>query len=110
MIAKHIPEYKVEKIHKNEAFFTLPTASVNSFYNLFNEIERKSNELGIESYAVSMTTLEEVFLKLRKIILKLQIKKKFNLSLNLPKVKLLIVRKMTIDLPLTAKVRWDFKI
>ena len=39
MIGKHIPEYKVERVHKNETFFTLPTISVNNFHNLFNEIE-----------------------------------------------------------------------
>ena len=41
-----------------------------SFLDLFGELERddggksKARSLGIESYGISMTTLEEVFLKL----------------------------------------------
>ena len=37
--------------------------SVSSFQCLFNTLDEKKSELGITSYGVSVTTLEEVFLR-----------------------------------------------
>ena len=36
---------------------------INAFPQMFNEIDTKKQELGIETYGISITTLEEVFLK-----------------------------------------------
>eukprot|EP00917_Polyrhabdina_sp_WS-2016_P008109 GHVP01018113.1.p1 GENE.GHVP01018113.1~~GHVP01018113.1.p1 ORF type:complete len:1786 (-),score=325.54 GHVP01018113.1:757-5880(-) len=44
--------------------FSLPLSSVKNFGPLFNELEIRKETLGIEDYAVSMSTLEEVFLQL----------------------------------------------
>ncbi len=64
MIEKHVPDYKLERFHAKEVSYTLPTKSVNKFHSLFNDLELKGKTCGIESYGISMTTLEEVFLKL----------------------------------------------
>ena len=44
----------------------LPHDSVSSFPDLFSALDEGKNHLGIQSYAVSMTTLEEVFFQVRK--------------------------------------------
>jgi len=42
----------------------LPLNSVHKFPELFNDIEDSNKDLNIESFSISMTSLEEVFLKL----------------------------------------------
>lgn len=45
-----------------EATFLLPKNAVNKFKDFFPEFERKMDSLGVSSYGLSMSTLEEVFL------------------------------------------------
>ena len=42
----------------------MPTKSSKQFKNFFHEFDSKLDELGIRSYGVGITTLEEVFLKI----------------------------------------------
>ena len=49
-----------------ELIYNLPYESVNSFESLINELELAKNNLGIDSYGLTMTTLEDVFLKAGK--------------------------------------------
>lgn len=42
----------------------MPTKSSKQFKNFFHEFDEKLDELGIRSYGVGITTLEEVFLKI----------------------------------------------
>lgn len=42
----------------------LPTKDLAQFEGLFQALENQSQDLGIESYGVSLTTLEDVFLKI----------------------------------------------
>ena len=44
--------------------FNLPLSSVNKFEILFKDLEDTSKISDLEYFSVSMTTLEEVFLKL----------------------------------------------
>ena len=46
-----------------EISFQLPINTLNMFSELFKELDERKDELGILSYGVSITTLEEVFLK-----------------------------------------------
>ena len=46
-----------------ELSFILPSEYSHQFENLFGEIEEKREELGIASFGASVTTLEEVFIK-----------------------------------------------
>ena len=46
-----------------ELSFVLPSEATDKFEGLFLELENRRQELGIASYGASVTTLEEVFLK-----------------------------------------------
>ncbi|GFY96206.1 ATP-binding cassette A1 [Actinidia rufa] len=77
IVYRHIPSATCVSEVGNEICFKLPLASSSSFESMFREIEccmrrsdLNSNEgdehnlcLGIESYGISVTTLEEVFLR-----------------------------------------------
>jgi ATP-binding cassette subfamily A (ABC1) protein 3 len=46
-----------------ELSFVLPSKEIANFESLFNVLESRQKELGIESYGASVTTMEEVFIK-----------------------------------------------
>jgi ATP-binding cassette subfamily A (ABC1) protein 3 len=46
-----------------EVAFQLPLATVTEFPSLFDDIDKSIEKLKINSYGISITTLEEVFLK-----------------------------------------------
>lgn len=59
----HIPNAKCVGERGHEVSFILPHEEVHTFAKLFSAIEQAittKSSLGIESYGVSMTTLEEV--------------------------------------------------
>ncbi|XP_013402813.1 ATP-binding cassette sub-family A member 5 isoform X2 [Lingula anatina] len=72
LVSTYVPDAKVGRTHGRELAYTLPLESVNKFPDLFAALENPhegssismGDALGITSYGVSMTTLEEVFLKL----------------------------------------------
>nr|QNH67926.1 ATP-binding cassette transporter subfamily A member 5 X3 [Brachionus plicatilis] len=64
LVRKHVPNAELEQISGKEVSYTLPIDSVERFQSLFKDIELNSGPVGIENVAISMTTLEEVFLKL----------------------------------------------
>ncbi|XP_065652513.1 phospholipid-transporting ATPase ABCA3 isoform X3 [Hydra vulgaris] len=63
LISKHIPSASLENNVGMELSYILPSDYVSVFESLFSEIESQREELGISSYGASITTLEEVFLK-----------------------------------------------
>ncbi|XP_035448265.1 cholesterol transporter ABCA5 isoform X1 [Spodoptera frugiperda] len=68
LVRGHVPRAEKARRHGRELSYILPHYAVHLFPPLFNAIEQevkeKTNRLGITSYGVSMTTLEEVFLSL----------------------------------------------
>ncbi|GBP64686.1 ATP-binding cassette sub-family A member 5 [Eumeta japonica] len=68
LIRGHVPRAEKARRHGRELSYILPHYSVHLFPPLFQAIEQeireRTNRLGITSYGVSMTTLEEVFLSL----------------------------------------------
>ncbi|KMQ94889.1 atp-binding cassette sub-family a member 2-like protein [Lasius niger] len=70
IVTSHVSKAEKARRHGRELSFILPHNSVESFASLFtaieHEIKTRSSRLGISSYGVSMTTLEEVFLHLEK--------------------------------------------
>ncbi|XP_076072509.1 cholesterol transporter ABCA5-like isoform X3 [Mytilus galloprovincialis] len=73
LVCKNVDGAKHRRTHGKELAYTLPLEEVGSFKNLFAALESKSTEvstlaesMGIKSYGVSMTTLEEVFLALEE--------------------------------------------
>jgi ATP-binding cassette subfamily A (ABC1) protein 5 len=70
LVTTHVPKAEKARRHGRELSFILPHNAVDNFAPLFSAIEQeinnKSSKLGISSYGVSMTTLEEVFLHLER--------------------------------------------
>ena len=65
LIEKHIQGAKLEGDISKELKYVLPTSELPNFEKLFQELESiGKTELGIESYGVSLTTLEDVFLRI----------------------------------------------
>uniref|UniRef100_A0AAV2LBD5 ABC transporter domain-containing protein n=1 Tax=Knipowitschia caucasica TaxID=637954 RepID=A0AAV2LBD5_KNICA len=63
LVQKHVSKAKLSQRHESELTFTLPFESVDTFPGLFSELD-STPALGITHYGVSMTTLEDVFLRL----------------------------------------------
>ncbi|TKS89355.1 ATP-binding cassette sub-family A member 5 [Collichthys lucidus] len=63
LVQQHVPKAKLSRQHEAELTFTLPFENMDMFPGLFSELDRQPN-LGIINYGVSMTTLEDVFLRL----------------------------------------------
>ncbi|XP_015126948.1 ATP-binding cassette sub-family A member 5 [Diachasma alloeum] len=70
LVTSHVAKAEKARRHGRELSFILPHNSVENFAPLFSaiehEIKTRGSRLGISSYGVSMTTLEEVFLHLEK--------------------------------------------
>ncbi|EGC30067.1 hypothetical protein DICPUDRAFT_50951 [Dictyostelium purpureum] len=59
-----IPEATVLSDAGGELSYRFPTSSVKEFSNFFREFDEMIEEFGISTYGISVTTLEEVFLKI----------------------------------------------
>ncbi|XP_072453663.1 phospholipid-transporting ATPase ABCA3-like isoform X2 [Notamacropus eugenii] len=68
LIFSHVPTATVESNVGAELSFLLPKESAYRFESLFTELEERQTELGIASYGASVTTMEEVFLKVGKLV------------------------------------------
>ncbi|CAG03062.1 unnamed protein product [Tetraodon nigroviridis] len=63
LVEHHVPKAKLSQQHEAELTFTLPFESMDTFPGLFTELDCQP-DLGVINYGVSMTTLEDVFLRL----------------------------------------------
>ncbi|XP_032768196.1 ATP-binding cassette sub-family A member 9 [Rattus rattus] len=63
LVKKHIPDARLTAQSDERLVYILPLERTNKFPDLYRDLDRCSNQ-GIEDYGVSMTTLNEVFLKL----------------------------------------------
>lgn len=63
IISGNIPGAKLESSVGVEVTYSLPDESTKYFEPLLSKLETEDNELGIENYGISVTTMEEVFLK-----------------------------------------------
>jgi hypothetical protein len=60
-----VPEAKLLTDVGTEMTFQLPFSASAKFQGLFEHIDDNETTLGVQSYGVSVTTLEEVFIKVR---------------------------------------------
>ena len=67
LVQRHIPESNILSDVSAEFALQLPLESTHKFQGLFDELDANLQRLGISSYGVSVTTLEEVFLNVAKI-------------------------------------------
>ena len=63
LVQSHIPTAFVESQISAEVSYLLPFTESPKFEKLFTEIESQLSNLGVNSFGVSATTMEEVFLK-----------------------------------------------
>ncbi|XP_030067809.1 phospholipid-transporting ATPase ABCA3 [Microcaecilia unicolor] len=68
LICRYVPNATLESNAGAELSFILPKESTHRFEALFTELEQKQKELGISSYGASVTTMEEVFLRVGKLV------------------------------------------
>jgi ATP-binding cassette subfamily A (ABC1) protein 3 len=63
LIQSHVMDAKFDSSAGTEISYNLPDHHSNKFEALFTNIELQKGVLGIDSYGISITTMEEVFLK-----------------------------------------------
>jgi hypothetical protein len=66
LVKKHIPKADLLSNAGTEISFRLPFEESGNFPPLFSKLDTSKASYGIENYAISVTTLEEVFLKITK--------------------------------------------
>ncbi|XP_052615064.1 ATP-binding cassette sub-family A member 17-like isoform X5 [Peromyscus californicus insignis] len=67
VIYYHIPDVILESNIGEEVIFILPKETMPRFEALFTDLEQKQTELGISALGVSVTTMEEVFIRVCKL-------------------------------------------
>ncbi|MBZ3879600.1 ATP-binding cassette sub-family A member 3 [Sciurus carolinensis] len=68
LVQHHVPNATLESSVGAELSFILPKESTHRFESLFAKLENKQKELGIASFGASVTTMEEVFLRVGKLV------------------------------------------
>ncbi|MBN3275901.1 ABCA3 protein, partial [Polyodon spathula] len=68
LVKTYVPNASMESSAGAELSYILPKESTHRFQLLFAELEMKRAELGIASYGASVTTMEEVFLRVGKLV------------------------------------------
>ncbi|XP_047390364.1 ATP-binding cassette sub-family A member 17-like isoform X3 [Sciurus carolinensis] len=63
LIYHHIPNAVLESSIGEELIYILPKEHIHRFESLFTDLEMKQIELGITSFGASVTTMEEVFIR-----------------------------------------------
>ncbi len=63
VVQKHVPAAEMYSNVGAELSYRLPLAASAKFPNMFDALDSKLSALGIETYGVSVTTMEEVFLQ-----------------------------------------------
>lgn len=67
LVESQVPSAQIERYTSSEAYYLLPRNESNNFPNLFKALEdniQSIHQRFVRSYGISMTSLEEVFLKL----------------------------------------------
>ncbi|XP_058140613.1 ATP-binding cassette sub-family A member 6 isoform X2 [Dasypus novemcinctus] len=62
-INQHVPDAKLKTENEEKLVYTLPLESANTFPDLFSDLD-KCSSLGVMNYDVSISTLNDVFMKL----------------------------------------------
>lgn len=64
LLQRYIPNVQVDGDIGTELSYQLSEANSKLFHDMFRELEDRSIDLGIDSYGISLTTMEEVFMKI----------------------------------------------
>nr|XP_036860350.1 ATP-binding cassette sub-family A member 3 isoform X1 [Manis javanica]XP_036860351.1 ATP-binding cassette sub-family A member 3 isoform X1 [Manis javanica]XP_036860355.1 ATP-binding cassette sub-family A member 3 isoform X1 [Manis javanica]XP_036860356.1 ATP-binding cassette sub-family A member 3 isoform X1 [Manis javanica] len=68
LVQHHVPNATLESSAGAELSFILPKESTHRFESLFSKLEKQQKALGIASFGASVTTMEEVFLRVGKLV------------------------------------------
>lgn len=68
LVTQYVPYASLESNAGAELSYILPKESTHRFQALFSELEMRREALGISSYGASVTTMEEVFLRVGKLV------------------------------------------
>lgn len=63
LLRRYIQEVRVDTDVGSELSYKLDTRNSRFFKAMLKELEEKSPALGVDGYGISLTTLEEVFIK-----------------------------------------------
>lgn len=63
LLRKYIPDIEIDTDIGTELSFVLNENYTSMFQNMLEDLEENTDRLGIKNYGISLTTLEEVFLK-----------------------------------------------
>jgi ATP-binding cassette, subfamily A (ABC1), member 3 len=63
LLQKHISEVEIKTNIGSELSYQLPESRITCFQSMLEDLEAHSDELRLLNYGISLTTLEEVFLK-----------------------------------------------
>jgi len=63
LLKKGIPDVEIDQNVGAELSYSLPDNKSSLFPEMFEELEARKDELGIASYGASITTMEEVFIR-----------------------------------------------
>ncbi|XP_063687941.1 phospholipid-transporting ATPase ABCA3-like isoform X2 [Bolinopsis microptera] len=66
-VTTYIPGSKIEGNVASEISFLLPEDQVCNFERFFTDLEREQHHLGVDTYGLSLTTLEEVFMRVEEL-------------------------------------------
>ncbi|GFX81500.1 ATP-binding cassette sub-family A member 3 [Trichonephila clavipes] len=63
ILRSYVPDVKIGKELEKEISFSLSSNSDREFGDMFKELENQKQKLGVTSFGVTVTTMEDVFLK-----------------------------------------------
>jgi len=63
LLMKYTPNFQVRSQNASEIVYNLPFESAKDFSEMFTELDNIAPKIGISSYGVTITSLEDVFLK-----------------------------------------------
>ena len=64
LITSEVPDAQLKSSAGAELTYYLPKESSSKFSSMFSELDTKGKGLGVDNYGISVTTLEEVFIRL----------------------------------------------
>ncbi|XP_055935809.1 phospholipid-transporting ATPase ABCA1-like [Argiope bruennichi] len=67
LLQKYVPDVTVENELEKDISFRLPTATGKEFADMFEELESQKSKLGVISFGITITTMEDVFLNVSNI-------------------------------------------
>lgn len=66
LLRRYLPTLEIDTENESEITYLLPEDKVHLFKDMFRDLEQNEQNLNLNSYGVSLTTMEEIFLKFGK--------------------------------------------